>query len=452
MLKKLIIAFMILAFIATASEAAIRLKIAVVNPSSVKSKTSPVKFELPKGVGPEQIVDIGEMELKYDLEKNVYYVYQEVDLQPSEKKILEIQLKDIWTIPGKEINFLKTHTSKLTEKLAGTKHVKVGMDLAERIKKELGKIGKTQASPILNARERMNLYYENIGLMREVRNDIGMLENLVLDVGGIVEERVEIPETLSILVGEQEEKVKPENIMELTVKAVNPSETKTQPVDLKFNLPEEVTPRYILESDGLEVAYDFNEGCFYVFKDKVELEPSETKIFIIKIKDIWRIPDGKLDALRSHTKNLMLLLEGTKYESQGVAIADKIYVNMNAIIKTQSLKATPTEHMAYYRNNTGTFEGVKKYVAQLEKIVSQSGASPGVTITRAERLKGGGPEAQRPTGYKGLKIIAESIFKGKAPSVATTWRIIFTIMGFIGVLSAAFFALWFVQVKKGKKK
>ena len=92
------------------------------------------------------------------------------------------------------------------------------------------------------------------------------------------------------------------------------------------------------------------------------------------------------------------------------------------------------------------------YVGQLEKLVSRSGSAPGVTIAKAERLKGGGLEPKRQTGYEGVRLIAESIFRGRAPTVATTWKIIFIILGFIGIVAAAFFALWYVQVKKREKK
>ena len=94
----------------------------------------------------------------------------------------------------------------------------------------------------------------------------------------------------------------------------------------------------------------------------------------------------------------------------------------------------------------------KKYVAQLEKIVSQSGATPGVTIARAERLKGGGPEVRRPSGYEGIAFIAESIFRGRAPTAATTWKVIFIILGFVGISGGLFFVLWYVQVKRREKR
>ena len=60
-------------------------------------------------------------------------------------------------------------------------------------------------------------------------------------------------------------------------------------------------------------------------------------------------------------------------------------------------------------------------------------------------------KATKTKGYEGLDVIAQSIFKGKAPTIATTWKVIFTIIGFIGIIAAFFFGLWYIQSKKKVK-
>ena len=451
MVKKIIIVAMLLVFAASAALASIKLKVAVVNPSGTKEQTTPVKFNLPKGVGPEDIIDIGEMELKYNFEKRTYYVCQTVTLAPAEKKILEVSLRDIWMVHEKEINFLKKHADELKAKLKGSKHAELGGKLSDKIKADLEEIVETQKNPTLSAKQKINLYYGNIAALEDAREDTGMLENLVLDVGGIVEDRVEIPATLAISLAGLE-KIEPEDIMELKVKISNLSAKKKKTTDLRYPLPHEIIPECILDSGELEIGYDFGEERFYAFKEDMELEPQETKIFIIKLKDIWKIPGAEIDVLRSHTNNLMLLLKGTEYFIGGEAMAKKVFSGLDEINRTQSLKVPPAKRIAYFRENTVSFEKMEGYVGQLEKLVSRSGSAPGVTIAKAERLKGGGLEPKRQTGYEGVRLIAESIFRGRAPTVATTWKIIFIILGFIGIVAAAFFALWYVQVKKREKK
>ena len=61
----------LLVILSVSAQASVKLKIAVVNPSPVEKKTTPITFDLPKGIGPEHIVDIGGMELKYDFNNRV---------------------------------------------------------------------------------------------------------------------------------------------------------------------------------------------------------------------------------------------------------------------------------------------------------------------------------------------------------------------------------------------
>lgn len=429
----------------TPAHAVIKLKLAVVNPSDTEEQTAPVRFDLPKGVDPKTILDMSEMELMYDFDKDTYYVFQMVTLKPGEKRVVEIRLQDIWAIPDKEIAYLKQHTQSLLKKLESTKHYKAGSGLAKKIMDKLDAIAKSQADAALSAGKKIDIYYENAALLNDLKGSIGMLENLVLDVGGMVEERVEVPKTLAVTLTPEEEAGE---VIELNVKVSNPSKTSKQKTPFEYGLPEEVMPKHIVDSAGLDIAYDFNKECFRMFKSDLELSPAETKTFVIKIRDIWQIKDVETESFKAHTKNIIALLKDTEYMEKAKVLADKIFSGLESIAKSQSLKTTAAEHIAYYRANTGILENVKEAIAQLEKMATQSGTSPGVTVTEAEEVPGGGPEVKRKRGYEGIRLIAESIFRGKAPTPATTWKIIFTILVFVGLVGGLFFVLWYVQVKK----
>ncbi|MDD5428349.1 MAG: hypothetical protein PHI58_03815 [Candidatus Omnitrophica bacterium] len=450
--KRLVIGLFFLLFllVSTALYADIKLKIAVVNPSEIESQTTPVRYDLPKGMTPDIITDAGNMELKYDFDKNNYYLYQVVKLKPSEKLVLEIKLKDMWIIPAKYINFLKEHTRAMNAQLANTRHAKSGDTLTKKIIDRLDGILKKGADQTMTMGEHINLYYENLGILGEVKEDIGMLEDLVLDVGGIVEERVQVPATLAIPIKTDEKNRA--GAVDMTIEVTNPSKTSKQTTKVKYVLPEEVAPRYVIDRGDLDMGYDFTKQSFYVYKDSVMLDPSETKTFVIKIMDVWQVPALELDTLKAHTDNLMTLLKGTEYMAQAKPMADKITASLNEIRRTQALKVSAEEHIAYYRDNEETLTEAKSLVNQLEKFVSQSGASAGVTVKEAEVQKGGGPKEKRARGYEGIDYIVRSIFKGKAPTVATTWKIIYTILIFLGILAALFFGLWFVQVKQSHKR
>ena len=84
--------------------------------------------------------------------------------------------------------------------------------------------------------------------------------------------------------------------LEMSVVIVNPSTTKTQTVPIKMYLPQEVTPDSILSLDNLNLEYDSTKFMYYVYKDDVILKPSETKTFIVEIKDVWKRPQGRRES------------------------------------------------------------------------------------------------------------------------------------------------------------
>ncbi len=440
-MRRIVLLFFMCGFFLTGlgvATADIKLKVLVVNPSPNEVKDVDVRYDLPKEVTEADVVDVGDMNLGYDFDTERYYVYKSVKLKPGEKRLFEVTLKDIWSIPKKKIDFLRKHVSSLLKKLDETKHYDVGRKLFFKINKRLSEIEDNQKETILTTKERMDRYYEDLALLKEVMEDIGMFENLVLDVGGIVEDRVDVPKIMAVSVGPEKEET--DKVVTLKVRAYNPSTVKKD-IDVRYYLPKEVLPRYIVENGGLDVSYDFKKGVFYVHREKIPLAPHEEKLFELRIKDIWFIPEVDIASLKAHTKNLMLLIKGTEFEQQGQPIADKIFANLEVIVKRQSEDVPFEKHIAFYYENEELFEKTKDLVAQLEKIVNQSGASVGVTIVKAERIRGGGHQVRRIKGYEGVVLIAKSIFRGKAPTIATTWKIIWLIIVFLGIISGAFFAL-----------
>ncbi|MFA6636163.1 MAG: hypothetical protein WCV56_03485 [Candidatus Omnitrophota bacterium] len=431
------------------AHAAVRLKIAVVNPSSDEGQTADVRYSLPGDIGPEEILRKGELEVGYDFDKNSYYLFGEVELGPGENRILDVEIADVWVIPGKEIVFLSGHTADLMEKLKGTRHRETGEALAKSIGERIDEVSGGQAkAELLGVREKMNIYYENVQKMNRIKDEIGMLENLVIDAGGVVAERVKIPETLTVSTGGEGRRSA--NLLDLNIRVRNPSEKSAQKTSLKYALPAEITPETVADAAGLEMGYDFENGNFYVFKKDILLEPSEAVTFTMKIRDIWGIPSEEVEVLRTHTGNMMLLLRDSPYEEKAKPLADRILSNTDGIIGSQETEADsdPKRRISLYRENLGVLNETKELVARLEKMVTQSGASPGVTVAKAERIEGGGPEVKRPRGYEGLSAIAKTIFRGKAPTPATTWKIIISIIVFLGIVGGLFFALWYGKAGK----
>jgi len=450
-MNAIILLTLLFALFSSASYAEIKLKVAVVNPSSTEEQTTPIRYDLPKGIGPEQVVNIGALEMKYDFDKNNYYLTGNVKLAPSEKKVFEVSISDVWSIPETQLTGLKSHIDMLLKKINNTKHFATGSELSKDMNSQLDAIMAKEKIASANIRERINQYYENMVILDEIKGSVGMLENLVIDTGGIVEDRVQVPTTLAVPLGAGGTSGDKE-VMELKVKITNPSANKKQTAPVKYLLPSEITPRYIIDRSDLDMAYDFNKECFYLYKDNVDLEPSQIKEFIVKVKDVWRVSDVELDVLEKHTANIMLLLQHTDYASRAKLASDKIKNIIARIAKTQAAKVSAAEHIAYYRDNIKLLQEAKVEIAELERLVSQRGITAGITVKWPEDKPGGGLKTTKAKGYEGLDVIAQSIFKGKAPTIATTWKVIFTIIGFIGIIAASFFVLWYIQSKKKAKK
>jgi hypothetical protein len=105
-------------------------------------------------------------------------------------------------------------------------------------------------------------------------------------------------------------------------------------------------------------------------------------------------------------------------------------------------------HIGDYRANLAKLDEIKKDIAKLEKLVTYTGGSVGLAPAGGQGARG------LLRGVKGIEMVGKSIFRGKAPSVSTTWKIIWIIVGFLAVVSFLFFILWWMQIKvgAGKKK
>jgi len=211
------------------------------------------------------------------------------------------------------------------------------------------------------------------------------------------------------------------------VVVVNPSDKKNQEIPVKVYLPQETKPEDVMDKGNMDFGYDEERAVYYVYKDKVMLEPKETRIFEVELKDIWFIPEETLTGLRTQTEKILKRLEGTPYFDQGKLIVDTIYGRLDRIATTQADESVNKElHIGLYRANLVVVDKIKEDIERLEKMLVAVGAPPA-------------PE-----------MLAESKLNLKTPSRATTWFIIFAIMVFIGLLGIVFFFTWQSQVKESQ--
>ncbi|HDZ76697.1 MAG TPA: hypothetical protein ENH41_01270 [Candidatus Omnitrophica bacterium] len=205
---------------------------------------------------------------------------------------------------------------------------------------------------------------------------------------------------------------------------LNPSATKTQTTEIKKYLPQEVTPKDIIDLGGLELEYDTNKSLYYVYKKQVELIPKEISTFEIEVRDIWIVSEDKLSIFSDRVDSILRKLEDSEYYQKAKDLADTIYPRLNEIRTQQSDESLSRQrHIGAYRASLITLEEIEKDVLRMEKILVTAGGPPA-------------PE-----------MLADSKIKADAPSKTMTWIVIFSIIVFSGLLSAVLFFTWHRQAQ-----
>jgi len=425
----------------------VKLKMTVANPSGTETKTMPVKINLPLGVMPEDVVNRGNFKIDYDIYQSQYYAYQDVTLDPNQTISLELEMKDIWVVPLDEINALKTHIQQDTDALNKTAYNQQAKVLGDSIVKRLDQIVDSQKNlQGLDPQERISNFDTNSDLLKEIKKDISVLDDLLIEVNPSAtslfkvdsKSQTEIPKL--VLTASGIDKI---GLISFEIDAVNPSDSQAT-VPLKYYLPSEVKPQDIVDKAGLKVGYDYQKDEHYIYNDGVLLRPSESKKFVVTVKDVWAIPAKQIDILKEHTNKLLEFLAQTEYKSMAQSLTENILAGLNDILNSQEDKnVTVQMHIGNYRKNLKKLEDIRGDIAGLDNLFTQAGGSIG------DMLKNNGSLP----GARGAELISKSIFRGKAPDVATSWNIIWTIVGFLGIMSFLFFILWWGQVRaEGSKK
>lgn len=189
--------------------------------------------------------------------------------------------------------------------------------------------------------------------------------------------------------------------------AVNPSKEQTQKVPVKAYLPKETKPDDVVDKGDLDIAYDTQQGSYYVYGD-YELKPGEVVEKEIEIRDIWEIPESEIEALRMDVAKTVDLLKNSEFNERAVYLKQSVETKLDQIIENQrSAPTNPEQHISSYRDNLAILAEVKQDVALARTMLSQLKPMP----------------------------------------LAMVWRLILAIVIFLGVLGGTFYFIWQKQLK-----
>lgn len=187
-------------FVGTA-ECAVVIKVRAINPLEEEALVT-IHYPLPAGLTPEDVlakrVARGkgpavptDFAINFDEDEKVYFVDHLITLAPKEIVVLEVEAKDIWTVPQKTIDGLKKQVEDLLkasppsegfvseEAAAGPDPV--ALKLKEEISRQLEEIVANQKATAITqvgVQWHIKAYQKNREVLQQVGMDITMLRNM----------------------------------------------------------------------------------------------------------------------------------------------------------------------------------------------------------------------------------------------------------------------------------
>lgn len=405
-----------------AAAGTLTLKVRAINPSTTDKQSVEVKAFLPKPAGPETVVSAGGLEVTYDVAAQAYYVHQKVEIDPGQNRTFEVVLNDIWVVPDETLRELGAHAKALQEATQGTEQAETARNMATLVDEALKVVAERQrayavgtAKPV----DHIRAHESNLQALRQVRKDVGTLENLVIaagkDPGRILGAARLPPPDISDL-GHSTDRV-----VVLHVKMTNPSLTGQKTPPLRRELPAEIKSTDIVDAGGLQVGFDAGKGVSYVYADAVELPPQQSREFEIKVKNPWFADGDYLKQLRERAATLVKASKDSQSYTSVVADAERLAVALDMLATNVPPAILNEEYVAFARQRAKQLRDLDAGLMRIDELF-------------------------QPPRNQQLQISAP-ILNLKPPSRETTWRIIYIILGFLGVFSALFFLRWYGRGK-----
>ncbi len=306
----------------SASWAAVKLKLMVVNPSDKEKQTIPVKHYLPKEVSKEDVLDLGGMQIEYDSREGAYYVFKNVELEPKASTTIQIVIADKWGAPTEKIDEVKKKISEKLSTLQNTEQYATAKLLADKIQGRLDDIEASQSQVAGDMTKKMELSRVNRQELDEMENDVHSLEYLT----GIAQSQEEA------------------GTIKYVITTENPTDSAME-TRITHYLPKEVQAENVVRSGGFNTGYDKDKQQFYLWKDE-KFAPREKKKYEVEIKDIWNFPDKLLDEYKTDASLIMKKLEETKYKELASTLYDEINTEIEEIRTSQGEASSLKDRIA----------------------------------------------------------------------------------------------------------
>ncbi len=186
----------------------------------------------------------------------------------------------------------------------------------------------------------------------------------------------------------------------INLMAVNGSPVRKE-TPVKFNLPGDVKAEDILDTNGLQLEYNVNDGN-YVVSGTVALDTKESKTFRIRLKDIWKMSPEEADRIKDEINKGFEEI-GKQFDAdKAELLRGQLMKKLDLIIEHQATKAETIEKR---------IDAARAYRKEMQRILDQALAvdywrsEPGDHKDKLIKLR---IEAQNPTDNSTNKVKIKS--------------------------------------------
>lgn len=402
--------------VAGAEASRLVLRIQAANPTDVP-RTVDVRSSLPERVTTNDIINLAGLNLGYDVKSDTYYVYGSLNLGPREIAIRNVEIADIWQLDADALLRFGAQANRLGEMLAPTDYGEEGAALAREADGLVQQILRRQQEnriTVVGPLAHIQAFEENVSAQRRLRQKVGRLENLVLAADMNPGE---------VLIGEDRMAAPPRRGVHIPVSygeasvvisVHNPSATQArEDVEIRRALPPEVKVEDVLDAGGLLVRFDPQEQVTYVYGSGISVGPGETITFTVRIRDKWNVNEPRFGFLDEMLARLRMITAGRSRLTAVANTLDDVERRLQALRAEQGPADLSPAYIAFYRRQADRLDEIERDLNRVDAALSPLDTRRG--------------------------------FEMPAPDRKTTWILIYSILGFLALLSLLFFLRWFVK-------
>ena len=395
------------------------INVLVVNPKDMNLDKN-VEFSLPGEIKPEDVVDAAGLKIDYNVKDAGYFLHGVVTLQPKETRTLKVKVRDVWRISDDVIADLKGDIERGYKEMGGERDAANASKLRQKLLDKLDYIATEEQQAQGSIDARIDTYRNHQQNLLAIKTKAHLIDYWRTDAS--------FPE--------------PSKLINYVVEVTNPGD-KPKKVKQEHYIPKEVRPEYVVDRKGFEIRFDEKKGQPFLFKED-DFAPHEKRSVTIGIQDVWFIPDNELKYSRSHAKYIMNFLQKSQFLQTAKDLFNDVINNLDLIESMQAIEQPDIQqHIGSYRINLARFEQAKKDLDDLEKLLARFRSD-----LEKSKVKNVMQKIQQ---LKSLSKVSEAIFD-KRPTVNAAWKIIGSVMIFLGIFTIFHFVTWFLRSAKEKKQ